>query len=198
MRQASFTARRVVVGPAETLETSEMKTLTPAFALCCAALAAASLAACNQSSQPAPPPPAAAAAPSPDTTAAPTSPSPDTTAAAVPPPPTPPPVPQYNRTAEQESRWQHYLGEQRAYEAALARARAQGQAQQAAADTGRQDRAFNAGREVQGHIDQGRINQARQQLAEVEQRARLEPDPHRRQQMIAQAQAQLSAAEQGR
>jgi hypothetical protein len=164
-----------------------MKTLTPALALCGAALAAASLAACNQSSQPPPPPPAAAAAP-----------SPDTTAVAVPPPPTPPPVPQYNRTAEQESRWRHYLVAQHDYEDALARARAQGQAQQAAADTGSQARAFNAGRQVQGHIDQGRINQARQQLAQVEQQARAEPDPHRRQQMIAQAQAQLAAAERGR
>jgi len=163
-----------------------MKTLTPALALCGAALAVASLAACNQSTQP-PSSPAAVAAP-----------SPDTTTVAVPPPPTPPPVPQYNRTAEQESRWQQYLVAQRAYEGALARARAQGQAQQAAADAGGQASAFSAGRQVQGHIDQGRINQARQQLAQVEQQARSEPDPRRRQQMIAQAQALLAAAEQGR
>jgi hypothetical protein len=155
-----------------------MKTLTPALALCGAVLAAASLTACNQATQPAP--------------------FPDTTAVAVPPPPTPPPVPQYNRTAEQGSRWQRYLVAQRAYEDALARARAQGQAQQAATDAGSQASAFNAGRQVQGHIDQGRIDQARQQLALVEQQARSEPDPHRRQQMITQAQAQLAAAEQGR
>jgi hypothetical protein len=155
-----------------------MKTTTPALALCGAALAAVSLVACNRSTQQAP--------------------SPDTTAVAVPPPPTPPPVPQYNRTPEQESRWQRYLVAQRAYDDALARARAQGQAQQAAADAGSQASAFNAGRQVQGHIDQGRINQARQQLAQIEQQARSEPDPHRRQQMIAQAQAELAAAEQGR
>ena len=114
------------------------------------------------------------------------------TVAAAPVPPTPPSVPQYHRTAEQEGRWQQYLVAKQAYEDELAHARDQGRQQQAAADAGRQANAFDAGR-----LDQGRIDQARRDLAQAYQQAKLEPDPRRREQMINQAKANLAAATQG-
>jgi len=112
--------------------------------------------------------------------------------AAAPAPPTPPPVPQYNRTAEQEGRWQQYLVAKQAYEEELARARDQGRQQQAAADAGQQSNAFDAGRH-----DQGRVDQAQRALAQANQQAKLEPDPHRRDQIINQAKANLAAAQRG-
>ena len=161
------------------------KTPTPhlTIALCGAALAALSLSACNPSSPPAQ-----------STQASQTITTDATVIRAVPPPPVAPEVPQYNRTAEQEARWQHYQAERRNYQDDLARARAEGRQQQAATDANGQADAFNAGRQVQGHIDQGRIDQARHDVAQAREQAQSEPDPHRRQEMIAQAEANLAAA----
>jgi hypothetical protein len=164
-----------------------MTTRTPTpqltIALCGAALAALSLSACNPSTAP-------AQASQTTTTDA-------TVIRSVPPPPVASEVPQYNRTAEQEGRWQHYQAERRNYQDDLARARAEGRQQQAATDANGQADAFNAGRQVQGHIDQGRIDQARHDVAQAREQAQSEPDPHRRQEMIAQAEANLAAAMRG-
>jgi hypothetical protein len=164
------------------------RTHTPhlTIALCGVALAALSLSACN----PASPPAQATQASQTTTTDA-------TVIRSVPPPPVAPAVPQYNRTAEQEARWQHYQAEQRTYQEDLARARAEGRQQQAATDANGQADAYNAGRQVQGHIDQGRIDQARHEVAQAREQAQSEPDAHRRQEMIAQAEANLAAAMRG-
>jgi hypothetical protein len=200
-----------------------MKTiLTPgaklALALCGATIAAVSLAACN--------PPAQTSDASAPLAAA--------------PPPTPPTVPQYNRTAEQEQRWRRYLAMKQAYEAQLARARGEGRREQAAMDNGRQTGAFDAGRRDQATTDYGRrdgdpdrrdparmddgrqggdqarmdyghqggpdtgrrdparIELARRDFDQASRRAQSEPDPRRRAEMIDQARANLTAAEQGR
>jgi len=110
--------------------------------------------------------------------------------AALPPAPTPPPVPQYHRTADQEAQWQRYQALKAAYEEQVARAHQQGRQEQAAADVGRQAAAFDAGKH-----DQGQVDQAKQALAQAQQQAKNEPDPHRRDQIINQAKANLAAAQ---
>jgi len=143
--------------------------------LVAAAFAALSLAACNQPAQ------TTAAAP----------------IAALPAAPIPPPVPQSSRAPQDVERWQRYMALKAAYEEQVARARSEGRQEQAAADAGQQGNAFNAGRQVQAHVDQGRIDQARRNLDQVTEQAKAQPDPHRRDQMINQARADLAAAMQG-
>lgn len=110
--------------------------------------------------------------------------------AAAPVAPTPPAVPQYNRSREDEERWQRYLALKAAYEAQIAQSRVEGRQEQAAADAGRQASAFDAGRH-----DQARVDQARHNLDQAYQLANREPDPRRREQIINQAKANLAAAQ---
>ena len=156
-----------------------MKTLgsacAPGMILVATALAALSLTACNQPAQ------TSAAAP----------------VASLPAPPTPPPVPESSRSPQDVERWQRYQALKAAYEEQVARARSEGRQEQAVADAGRQAGAFDAGRQTQAHIDQGKIDQARRNLDQVTQQSKREPDPHRRDQMINQARADLAAAMQG-